>query len=236
MFIPRHEAPQSARDEHGNSVFRSEAMKTSVVIVDDHVSVRQMLAVVLSREGVYDVVAEAGTGVEALKICRHVKPRMVILDLLLPELSGIEVLRALRAESRETRVLIYTASHHDELILRVLQERPHGFVHKEDTLATLREALRVVANGCSYLTPFATDLLDCNIGHEKHGIETLTARERAVLQMVAEGLSSKEVAARLALSTKTVEYHRGQLMQKLRVHEVAGLTRCAVRHGLVAID
>ncbi len=211
-------------------------MMTSVVIVDHHVSVRQMLSVVLSREEVFEVVAEAGTGVEALKVCRRVKPRLVILDLVLPELSGIEVLRAVRAESRETRVLIYTGSHHDELILRVLKERPHGFVHKEDTLATLREALRAVSNGCSYLTPFATDLLDQRVGNEKLGIEALTARERAVLQMVAEGLSSKEVASRLALSTKTVEYHRGQLMHKLGVHEVAGLTRCAVRHGLVSID
>src|SRR4051812_14555613 len=160
-------------------------MKTRVVVVDDHVSIRQMLGLVLEREGPYEVVGEAGTGFEALKVCRKLKPRLIILDLVLPELSGVEVLRTLRAEMRDARVMVYSGTLSRVLIVEALQARPHGFVHKTDALATFCEALRAVAGGCSYFTPFATKFMD-----EERGISAtasvLTERERAILQMVAE--------------------------------------------------
>lgn len=210
-------------------------MKTRAVIVDDHVSVREMLAMVLSREGEYDVVGEAGTGFEALKVCRKMKPRLVILDLVLPQLNGVEVLRALRGEMRETRFMVYSGTMNRALIIEALQARPHGFVHKTDALQTFCEALRAVACGCSYFTPFATKLMD-----EERGLppaaSVLTERERAVLQMVAEGRSNKEMADHLVLSAKTVEHHRAHVMEKLGVRDVAGLTRVAIRQGLVPLD
>ena len=207
-------------------------MKTNVVLVEDHRSVRQMLALVLEREGGYAVVGEAGTGYEALKMCARVRPRLVILDLALPELNGLEVLRRLRAEARETRVLVYSGVENRELTLDVLRERPHGFVHKRDSLATLREALRAVTAGSSFLTPFATDLLDMARGAEPSR-PALTERERAVLQMVAEGMSSKTMADRLGVAPKTVDHYRAALMEKLDLHNIARLTRYAVRHGVV---
>ena len=173
-------------------------MKTNVVLVDDYNSVRQMLALVLEREGGYEVVGEARTGFEALKVCARVKPRLVVLDLSLPELNGLEVLRRLRADSRDVRVLVYTGTDNRELILETLRERPHGFVHKRDPLAILREALRTVSSGGSFLTPFATELLDTAHGSAAAG-PRLTDRERAVLQMVAEGMRNKETAERLGI-------------------------------------
>ena len=207
-------------------------MKTNVVLVEDHRSVRQMLALVLEREGGYAVVGEAGTGYEALKVCARERPRLVILDLALPELNGLEVLRRLRAEARETRVLIYSGVENREVLLDALRERPHGFVHKRDELSVLREALRAVTAGASFLTPFATELVDAARSPETPRTP-LSERERAVLQMVAEGMSSKAMADRLGVASKTVDHYRSALMVKLDLHDIARLTRYAVQHGMV---
>lgn len=207
-------------------------MKTRVLVADDHAAIRQMLGLLLPKEGAYEMVAEARTGFEALKLCRKMKPQLVVLDLMLPELNGVEVIRALRSEQRETRVLVFSGTRHRELILEALQARPHGFVHKQDTLQTFCEALQAVMRGCLYFTPFATGLLDAARGGET-GWETLTGRERAVLQMVAEGMGNKEMADRLGIAAKTVEHHRATLIVKLGLHDVARLTLYALRMGLV---
>lgn len=209
-------------------------MKTRVVVIDDHVSIRQMLGIVLAREGPYEIVGEAGTGFEALKICRKLKPRLVILDLLLPEMNGAEVLEKLRSELPDTRFLIYSGATSRELTINALRAKPHGFVHKTDEWAVFREALKAVAAGCCYLTPFATRLLDQQRGDAPR--PSLSERERLVLQMIAEGKSNKVMADRLALSAKTVEHHRAQVMVKLDIHDVATLTRYAVQHGLVPAE
>ncbi len=213
-------------------------MKTKVVVVDDHASIRHMLALVLTREGPFEIVGEAGTGFEALRLCRRVKPQLVIQELVLPELNGVEVLRTLRKELRETRFLVYSGTLNRGLIVEALRERPHGFVHKTDALATFCEALRAVTRGCVYLTPFATRHMDdARESDESGGVGSkLTDRERAVLQMIAEGMSNKEMASRFSIATKTVEHHRAQVMQKLGLHDVARLTRYAVRLGLVGVE
>jgi DNA-binding NarL/FixJ family response regulator len=210
-------------------------MKTRVVVVDDHASIRQMLGIVLAREGPYEMVGEAGTGFEALKVCRRLKPNLVVLDLLLPEMNGVEVLRTLRGEMREVRFMVYSGTVNRGLIVEALQARPHGFVHKADPLPTFCEALRAVTGGCCYFTPFASKLMD-----DERQISTaslrLTDRERAILQMIAEGMSNKEMASRFSIAPKTVEHHRAQVMQKLGMHDVATLTRYAVRLGLVTAE
>lgn len=210
-------------------------MKTSVVLIDDHVSVRQMLAGVLASEGSYSVIGEAANGFDALRVCRKFRPRLIVIELIIPELNGVEVIRALRMEMSDTRVLVYSRAQNRELIVEAMRARPHGFVHKSDALATFSEALRAVTRGCSYFTPFATTLLD-SASSDTGTAPPLTSRERAVLQMIAEGLSSKEMANRLEIAPKTVEHHRSHLMEKLNVHHVAGLTRYALQLGLVATD
>lgn len=208
-------------------------MKTRVMVVDDHVSIRHMLGALLPREGAYEMVAEAGTGLEAIQLHRKAKPHLVVLDLALPELNGVGLIQHLRENARETRTLVYCGTNHREMILEALRARPHGFVSKRDSWSAFRDALRMVNGGCSYFTPFATRLLD---SAGPAGIEvSLTPRERAVVQMIAEGLSNKEMAEQLAISTKTVEHHRAHVMEKLGVHHVAGLTRYAVRQGLVGV-
>ena len=211
-------------------------MKTSVVIADEHVSVRQMLAAALEEDGRYEVLGVAGTGFEALRVCRRVKPRLVILDLLLPEMSGVEVLRELRAEARETRLLVYSRSNNREMILAALQARPHGFVRKSDSMETLHEALRAVAAGGSFLTPFATALLDASVREGGGAESVLSPREAAVLQMIGEGHSTKTMATSLGLSEKTVDHYRTSVMRKLDVHSIARLTQVAIRRGLVSLD
>jgi len=210
-------------------------MKNRVVLADDHASIRQMLGIVLAREGPYEVVGEAGTGFEALKVCRKTKPDLVIMDLILPELNGVDVLRTLRGEMRNVRFMVYSGTLNRSLIVEALQARPHGFVHKSDALPTFCEALRAVAGGCSYFTPFATKLMDDERQNGGHAMR-LTERERAILQMIAEGMSNKEMASRFSIAPKTVEHHRAQVMQKLGMHDVATLTRYAVRLGLVPVE
>ncbi len=211
------------------------AIKTHVVVVDDHVSIRQMLGIVLAREGPYEMVGEAGTGFEALRICRLLKPELVILDLVLPEMNGAELLTMLREELRETRFLIYSGVVSPELMIEALQAKPHGFVHKTDDWAVFREALRAVAAGCCYYTPVATRLLNQPRTTSLVRV-ALSERERQVLQMIAEGMSNKEMAKRLGLSIKTIEHHRAHIMDKLGMHDVATLTRYALRLGLVPTE
>jgi DNA-binding NarL/FixJ family response regulator len=209
-------------------------LKKRVVIVDDHVSIRQMLALILRREPDYEVVGEAGTGLQAVEVCQQCAPELVILDVVLPELCGMEVVRRLRAHGSPPRVLVYSGIANRNQVIQVLKCRPHGFVEKLDTLDTLREAIRVVAGGGLYFTPFATRLFtEC---YEPHDASDLTDREREVLQMIAEGRSSKEISTLLSLAVKTVENHRAHLMAKLHLHGVASLTRYAVKLGIVALD
>ncbi|HWB58975.1 MAG TPA: response regulator transcription factor [Chthoniobacteraceae bacterium] len=208
-------------------------MRKRIVIVDAHESIRDMLVSVLQREPDYAVVGRTGSGLKAVELCRMLQPDVVILDLMLPELSGSEVIRRAQASARATRVLVYTGTFDRALIIEALRCRPAGFVDKADPLDTLKEAIAVVAAGGNYFAARASGFL--RESRMNAGIDSsLTNREREVLQLIAEGSSSKEISKRLGLSCKTVENHRSRLMNKIDVHEVAGLTRYAVRHGIVA--
>jgi DNA-binding NarL/FixJ family response regulator len=209
-------------------------MKKRIVIVDDHESIRDMLVCILKRESEYEIVGETGTGLKALQICRMLRPDLVILDLMLPELSGAEVIRRMHTAIPMSRVLVYSGTFNQALIMEALRCKPAGFVDKADSLESLREAIAVVASGGSYFTACASGFL--KESRMASGVESnLTDREREVLQLVAEGKSSKEISRRLGVASKTVENHRAHLMQKIDVHDIASLTRYAVRHGIVTI-
>ena len=202
----------------------------TVVLVDDHDSIRGMLRLILQLEGGYEVVGEAGGGLEALKVCRAVRPQIVILDLMLPELNGTHLIRLLRQEPWEARVVVYTGSADEGLLREALAEGPHGFVRKEDSLPELRAALKAVASGARHLSPWASRLV---LSKADDALKSLTSLERAVLQMLAEGLHTKEVAEALGQSVKTAEHHRQHVRDKLGLHDVASLTRFAIRHRMV---
>jgi two-component system, NarL family, response regulator LiaR len=208
--------------------------RDTVLIADDHTSIRQMLAYMIPREGPYEVIGQVSTGLAAIEKVLELKPRLVVLDLLLPELNGIEVVRRLRNVARDTRLLIYTGTTSNELVAEALHAKPHGFVHKEDTLQDFRDALRAVMSGISFVTKHANEMSEK--GEGALAANLLTERERDVLRLVAEGLSSKEIADRTGIAVKTVEAHRGNISQKLGLHDVVALTRFAIRHGLASLE
>jgi DNA-binding NarL/FixJ family response regulator len=207
-------------------------MKKRIVIVDDHASVRDMLVCVLRRDNMYDVVGEAGTGLQAMELCSRLHPDLVIVDLMLPELCGAEVLRRLRTELPETRTLVYTGTLNELMVAEAMRSRPNGFVEKSDTLAVLRDAMAAVLSGGSFFSQSAARYLHRSLPL-KGAAGLLTGREREVLQLIAEGKTGKHISERMGVSMKTVENHRQNLMEKLGIHDVAGLTRYAVSKGMV---
>jgi DNA-binding NarL/FixJ family response regulator len=210
-------------------------MKKRIVIVDDHVSIRDMLIWILMQENGYEVIGEAGSGIEAMKVCAVCRPDLLILDLVLPCISGTEVLRRVRKELPRTRVLIFSGTCNPALIKEALRERPHGYVEKLEGLMILKEAISTIAEGGSYFGAVASHLLSKGNGGDP--AETgLSPREREILQMIAEGRSSKQISGLLDVALKTVENHRANLMAKLNMHDVASLTRYAAGRGMVALE
>jgi len=208
--------------------------KQEVVVIDSHRATRELLVFLLAQEGGYEVTGEASTQAEALEVLREHVPHLVMLELLLPKQGGLAILQYLRRTVRDVQVLVFSATESPELLRDALQEWPHGYVSKRDSLAMLREALHTVSKGGMYWTPFATAIMDQR--GSSASWHSLSPREREILRMVAEGLSSKEVAGRLVISPKTVDNHRSQLMHKLGVRNATELTRFAVRHGLVSSE
>jgi DNA-binding NarL/FixJ family response regulator len=208
----------------------SPSKTVSVGLIDDHLSLRQMLAVVLLMDARFRLVGEASGGMEGLRMCRSVRPQVVVLDLTLPELSGLQLIRLLRTEMPQMRVLVYTGAMDGDLLRQAMDLEPDGFVQKEDSLSDLREGLLAVSAGRGFYSSSARGLLR---GSRERTLSALTSQETAVLQMIAEGRQSKEIADALCVAVKTVDHHRQNLMNKLNLHEVASLTRFAIRMKLV---
>jgi DNA-binding NarL/FixJ family response regulator len=208
-------------------------IKGRVIIVDPHVSVRQMLAQVLTQAIKLEIVGEAATGLEGLAICRKREPDLVICELMLPHLCGAEMLRRVQLGHDQVRSLIYSGASTDLQLKRAFRARPNGFVAKHDSLKRLCEAVQIVLEGGTY---FSASVSKCWMSAHFEAQEStkLSNREREVLQMVAESSSSKDIATRLSLSVKTVQNHRMRLMEKLRIHDTAALTRFAIQEGLLS--
>ncbi|HKT60633.1 MAG TPA: response regulator transcription factor [Gemmatimonadales bacterium] len=211
-------------------------MTLRIMIVDDYEVVRRGIRTLLEAEPGWEVCAEAGTGPEAVDAAARLKPDLVVLDLSLPELHGLEVTRRILQGRPETEILVLTMHASEELIRQVLRAGAHGYVLKSDAGDQLVTAVRSLQHHRPFLTTRVTEVvLDgfLNGAADEARGEGLTPREREVLQLVAEGRSSKSIAARLGVTVKTVESHRASLMRKLRLRTVADLVRYAVRNGLV---
>ena len=209
--------------------------KLSVLLVDDHTSIRQMLAFLIPREGPYEIIGQVSSGAAAIEKCRELKPRLVVLDLLLPGVNGVEVVRQVRHDAGDTRFLIYTGTSSNELVAEVMRQGPDGFVHKEDTLQEFRSALKTVTSGGTFFTALVNEMFTKGKA-ETAGAEILSERERLVLRLLAEGHGNKQIADHTNLAVKTVEHYRAAIGQKLGIHDVASLTRFALRHGLVTLQ
>ncbi len=210
-------------------------MSIRVLIADDHVVVRQALKLLLEREGL-DVVGEAADGQQAVKLVRECSPEVAILDRLMPLLGGLEAAWEIRQASPHTRVILLTSSIDDSSVLEALEAGVKGCVLKSHDARDLISAVREVARGGTYLSTGASSaVVDGYLGRTKVVRDRLTPRERQVLQLIAEGKKTREIAGILGVSIKTAESHRSRIMGKLRIRDTAGLVRYAIRRGLAEL-
>jgi DNA-binding NarL/FixJ family response regulator len=208
-----------------------------VLLADDHTVVRESVAAALRSSGECVIVAETGDGVSTIEAAMTVQPDVAIVDISMPRLSGMEVVRRLTADLPRTRVLVLTMHQDDDVVLQVVRAGAAGYLVKDVPIAELVEAVRTLAAGGVSFGSFAAKIIAGQIQHPQDMPEDpygrLSAREREVLHLVAEGLTSKEIARRLSISLKTAENHRGRLLHKLGLHNSAELVRYAMRRRLV---
>ena len=213
-------------------------MRTRIVLADDHALVRQGFRALLSAIADFEVVGEASNGREALKLIHALAPEVALMDISMPELNGLDATaRALR-EQPKLKVIIVSMHATESYVLEALRAGASGYLLKDADAGELERAIRAVARGERYLTPSVSHhvierFVRAERGEGVSEAEVLSPRQREVLQLIAEGRSTREIAERLHLSVKTIETHRAQLMQRLEIFDVAGLTRYALRIGLI---
>ena len=211
-------------------------IRNRIVIVDDHSVMRELIRFQLGRSEPdrYEIVGEGSTGQEAVDICLRTYPDMVLLDLMLPGMNGVEVYRRIKPKLPQVRVLYFSATIKPPLITEALELGASGFVGKPRPWNTVLEAVNLVAQGGKYFDPAVAHLAARTT--RQHESEDLTGREREVAQLIAEGNSTKEIASLLGVSAKTIDKHRTRLMEKLRVHDAVAVTRYAILSGLVSLE
>lgn len=209
-------------------------MRIRILLADDHAVVRQGFRMILSAHSDLEIVGEAGNGREAVDLAATLRPDVVVMDVTMPDLNGIEATRRVTADNPHVRV-VALSMHKDSVYVReILRAGARGYLLKDSVADDLVAAVRAVAGGEGYLSPAVSNaVLDDYRKHVTNPIDLLSSREREVLQMLAEGKTNKEIAATLNLSVYTVDAHRGRIMEKLNVHSINELVRFAVRNGLV---
>lgn len=208
-------------------------MAIRVVLADDHILVRQGLKSLLEREK-FQVMAEASDGQELLRLVETLRPDVAIVDISMPTMNGIDAARELGRSCPKTKVILLTQHEEDQYIYEALESKVKGYVLKSQVASDLVHALQEVARGGIYLSPgVSRAVIEAYHSKAEKPFDPLSNRERQVLQLIAEGRSTKDVASLLGISVKTAESHRSRLMQKLDIHETASLVRYAVRRGLV---
>ena len=204
-----------------------------ILIADDHTMFRNSLKYCLEKQGI-EVVAEASDGMEAIKLARLHKPDALVLDMNMPGLNGIEVARMISLEKLDVKPMILTMHDDTVTILESFQAGVKGYVLKTLSCTELVEALKDVVRGKLYLSANITNkIVDAYLNHYQDEMQELTDRERQVLQLIAEGNASKQIARILNLTVKTVESHRNRMMRKLDICNVAGLVRYAIRKRMI---
>lgn len=211
-----------------------------VLLVDDHQLVRAGIQALLCNLPGVEVVGEANDGREALRLVAAHHPDVVLMDIMMPSMNGLEAAARIVKESPTTRVIMLSVNAGEEYVLQALRAGAAGYLLKNIRPAELETAIRAVARGERYLTTTVSKhVIDAylqRVGPEASSLDRLTPRQREVLQLVAEGATTKEIGRKLGVSVKTAEMHRSQLMEALGIHDVAGLVRYAIRMGVIAPD
>ncbi|MCB2190110.1 MAG: response regulator transcription factor [Deltaproteobacteria bacterium] len=217
-------------------------MNSRIILVDDHKIMRDGIKSLLSEEPDMEVVGEADNGREAVQLARRLGPDLVVMDISMPELNGIEATRQILSEMDGVKVLALSMHRDPRFVAGVLEAGANGYMVKDCTADELTSVIRLVAHGKTYLSPEVADLvvkgfvgrLNEDVAHPPASV--LSPREREVLQLLAEGYKVKEVAERLHLGVKTVETHRRNLMEKLDIDNLVDLIRYALREGVTSLD
>jgi two-component system response regulator NreC len=210
-------------------------MTTRIMLVDDHAIVREGLTALLEREG-FAVVGQAADGMQAVQLAKELHPEVVILDFGMPILNGLDAARAIREALPTTRLVLLTMHTDEQYVLEGLRAGIRGFVLKTQAAAELVRAIRDVQAGAVFLGPgMSKTVVDAYLNGKPEPTEHLTPRERQVLQLVAEGRTTKEIARLLGVGVKTAESHRTHLMEKLGIHDTAGLVRYAIQKGFIQL-
>jgi len=210
---------------------------TTIVVADDHKMVREGLVKLLESREDFTVIGQASDGEEAVEMVLKMQPDVVLMDINMPRLSGIDATRRIGTKGCDTKILVLSMHESRGYVEEVLRAGAAGYIVKNSASADLIQAIDAVCSGASYLSPAITQQVVDAIARPgdapPNGVAMLTDREREVLKHIAEGLSSREIASLFGVSLKTVDSHRSNLMEKLDIHKVSGLVRFAIRAGLV---
>ncbi|MGH8102586.1 MAG: response regulator [Chthoniobacterales bacterium] len=215
-------------------------MPQRILLVDDHQLVRAGIRALLEKTPSVEVIGEADDGRQAFELMRRYRPDIVLMDIAMPNLNGLEAVDRIKKESPETKVIILSMHANEEYVVRALRSDVAGYLIKDAAVDELEQAIRTVTHGETYLSQRISrrvirDYL-ANTDRLRGPLEQLTSRQREVLQLIAEGKNTKEIADLLQVSVKTVEAHRLQLMQRLDIHDIPGLVRYAIRSGLISSE
>jgi DNA-binding NarL/FixJ family response regulator len=212
----------------------------SVIVVDDHHLVRQGIRSLLEKAPDMRVVGEAADGVEAVKLAQQLKPDVVVMDILMPNMNGTQAAERMRSLIPAPRVILLTMYSDTTLVQQALRYGVRGYLLKRSVVEELLLAVRAAAHGDLYLSPaISSSLIESNMkseGSPNGSLAGLTPREIEVLELIAQGHTSASIGQVLGISEKTVEKHRSSLMEKSGIHDVAGLVRFAIKHNLVSLD
>jgi DNA-binding NarL/FixJ family response regulator len=213
---------------------------TRVLLADDHVLVRTGIRMLLQKIAGVEVVGEANDGRQAVELAATLRPQIVLMDISMQNLNGLEATAQIRRDQPQVSVIILSMSADETHVLQALRAGASGYLLKDATPEELEMALGAVQAGNTYLTPrVSKQVVEGYVGRLGEGqttLDVLTPRQREILQLIAEGQGTKEIAFKLGLSVKTVETHRAQIMERLNIRDVPGLTRFAIRNGLVSPD
>ncbi|HEX4202654.1 MAG TPA: response regulator transcription factor [Ktedonobacteraceae bacterium] len=214
-------------------------MKIRILLVDDHTILRAGLKMMLNAQPDMEVVGEAQDGRQALQETQRLQPDVVLMDITMPDMNGIEATRQIKRTMPDIRILVLTMHEHDEYVFQALRAGASGYMLKEAADTELISALHVIHSGQFYLSPAAQSVMvgdylqRVRTGEEKDSYSSLTEREREILKLVAEGHTNNQIAEQLVISPKTVDTHRTHIMDKLNLHSRAELVKYAMRRGLL---